>query len=317
MLDFITEHGGYKFKDREYIDFSISVNPYQPEWKDEVFLRASELATGYAYINDLEKELEDLIGEEITITAGITEAIYIVGIILLRQADRVLIPEHTYSEYERISRMFGCKIVKCNPESMHKAVEKNTAVFFCNPNNPDGKYYSPNELKPLIETVEDTESILILDEAFMDFVKDFKSPDSERIVKLRTFTKSYGMPGIRAGYIAGFAEEFRRARMPWNSSAGYAFLEKIIEDGFGFLKYSIPKIWDEKNKIEKILGVQSDANFFLMKADKKMLNHLKSNGIIVRDCKSFGLEGYIRFSVRKPEENAKLIEILKSFSSPT
>lgn len=102
--------------------------------------------------------------------------------------------------------------------------------------------------------MEDTESILILDEAFIDFVKDFKSPDSERIIKLRTFTKSYGMPGIRAGYIIGFAKEFRRARMPWNCSTAYAFLEKVMEDRFEFLKHSIPKIWDEKDRIEKFSG---------------------------------------------------------------
>ena len=312
MLDFTTEHGGKcKFKDREYIDFSISVNPYQPEWKDVVFLRANELSKNYAYVDDLEKELGDLIGKEITITAGITEAMYLTGILLLKQAEKVLIPEHTYSEYERISRMFDCKIVKCDIRSMAKMVEKNTVVFFCNPNNPDGEYYPPDELKNLIEVVEDTESILILDEAFMDFVKDFKSPESERIIKLRTFTKSYGMPRIRAGYIVGFAKEFKRARMPWNiGSVGCAFLEKVIEDRFKFLRDSIPKIWDEKNKIERILGVRSDANFFLMKAGKEILNYLESKGIIVRDCKSFGLEGYIRFSVRTPEENSKLIEII-------
>jgi histidinol-phosphate aminotransferase len=311
MPDFATEHGGKcKFKDKECIDFSISVNPYQPEWRDEVFRRANELSMNYIYVDDIEKELGDLVGEEITITAGITEAIYLTGILLLRQAEKVLIPEYSYSEYERISRMFDCKIVKCRTESLHKAVEKNTVVFFCNPNNPDGQYFPPNNLKLLIETVEDTESILILDEAFMDFVKDFKSPEGERIIKLRTFTKSYGMPGIRTGYVAGFAREFRRARMPWNSSAGYAFLEKVIEDEFRFLRDSIPKIWDERNKIEKILGVRSDANFFLMEAGKEILTRLKSKKIIVRDCKSFGLENHIRFSVRKPEENAKLIEVL-------
>lgn len=50
-----------------------------------------------------------------------------------------------------------------------------------------------------------------------------------------------------------------------------------------------------------------------MKAGKEIVDNLRSKGIIVRECKSFGLEGYIRFAVRKPEENARLIEILRIY----
>jgi|Deesub1362A_J573_1020465.scaffolds.fasta_scaffold00340_11 histidinol-phosphate aminotransferase len=318
LFDFTTEHGGRinsKSGTDTFIDFSVSVNPYQPEWKDEIFSKAAKRAPDYVYWDSLEKELGEIVDEDLAITAGATEAIYLVGVLLLRLGSRVLIPEHTYSEYERISRMFGCEITKCpgNPEDMAEMVEKDSVVFFCNPNNPDGKYFPPDRLKPLVEAVEDTESILILDEAFMDFVQNYRSPESERIIRLRTFTKSYGMPGIRVGYVIGFAEEFRKVRMPWSiGSAGYAFLEKVVEDEFGFLRKTMPKIWKEKNRIERNLGLKSDANFFLMKTGKGTVDYLKSRGIVVRDCTSFGLPGYIRFSVRMPEENSKLIDILKS-----
>ncbi|WP_297556416.1 aminotransferase class I/II-fold pyridoxal phosphate-dependent enzyme, partial [Thermococcus sp.] len=148
-------------------------------------------------------------------------------------------------------------------------------------------------------------------EAFIDFVKDAESPEGENLVKLRTFTKSYGLPGIRVGYILGFPEAFKSVRMPWGiGSTGVAFLEFLLEDNFEHLRKTMPLIWREKERLEKALGVKSDANFFIKRVGNagEVVEALKRLGILVRDCTSFGLPEFIRFSVRKPEENAKLIE---------
>lgn len=316
LFNFNTKHGG-RIKNSEYIDFSISINPYQPEWIYKVFEEGAKNSAEYTYYDELEEQLASMVGEDLAVTAGATEAIYLTGILLHMKDRKVVLPEPAYSEYERVARMFGARITKCGTlEEMTEEVEKErdreSVVFFCNPNNPDGKYYSPQELNPLIDAVEDTESILVLDEAFMDFVKGYSSPESDRIIKLRTFTKSYGVPGIRVGYVTGFPEEFRRVRMPWSiGSAGRAFLKKVIDDEFEFLRETMPIIWKEKGRMERELGVSSDANFFLMKAGDKTIEHLKSEGIIVRECASVGLNGFIRFSVRKPKENTRLIELLK------
>ncbi|HII61052.1 aminotransferase class I/II-fold pyridoxal phosphate-dependent enzyme [Pyrococcus horikoshii] len=313
-LNFKVIHGGARKEG--LIDFSASVNPYPPEWLSEVFERAKDLSSRYIYYEELEEEFESLIGEPITITAGITEALYLLGILTLRNK-RVIIPNHTYGEYERIARMFGAKVIKGpnDPSKLAELVERESVVLFCNPNNPDGKYYTPKELKSLIDAVTDTNSLLILDEAFIDFVKKAKSPSGENLIKLRTFTKSYGVPGIRIGYVIGFSEAFRSVRMPWNIGAvGVAFLEKVIEDEFAHLRRTLPLIWREKERIERRLGVKSDANFFIMNVGdaRAVVEKLKKKGILVRDCSSFGLPNYIRFSVRKPEENDKLIEALTS-----
>ncbi len=314
-LSRLSEHGGRRIE-IGFLDFSVSVNPYQPSWREEIFFKAERDSGRYTYFENLDEDLGELIGEDVTITAGATEGIYL-SLILLKSlgVERVVVPYPTYSEYERVSRIFGCRIVKAktDPQDLAEKVKKNSAVFFCNPNNPDGRYFSPKELRPLIEEIEDSDSILIIDEAFMDFVKGFESPGGEDIIKIRTFTKSYGMPGIRAGYVVGFSKEFKALRMPWSiGSLGYAFINKVVEDGFDFLKNTIPKIWKEKSRIEKALGVKSDANYFLMKFD---IGYLKSKKILVRDCRSFGLDGFIRFSVRKPEENTKLIEAIRSLST--
>jgi len=182
------------------------------------------------------------------------------------------------------------------------------------PNNPDGRFYRVKELKPLLDAVEDRKALLIPDEAFIDFVERPESPEGENIVKLRSFTKSYGLPGIRVGYVLGFSEAFRSVRMPWSiGSTGLAFLELLPKDGFEHLRRTMPLIWREKGRLEKELKVKSDANFFIKRVGdaKEFAEALKRYGILVRDCTSFGLPEYVRFSVRRPEENGRLIEAFR------
>jgi len=312
-VKFSTYHGGAK--EEGLLDFSASLNPYPPEWLDEMFQRAKEISNRYSYYERLEGELVELIGEPLTVTAGITEALYLLGILALR-GKKAIIPEHTYGEYERVSQIFGARVVKGpnEPEKIAELVERNSVIFFCNPNNPDGRFYRVGELKPLLDAVEDRGALLVLDEAFIDFVKKPESPEGENIVKLRTFTKSYGLPGIRVGYVLGFEEAFRSVRMPWSiGSTGVAFLEFLIEDGFEHLRRTMPLIWREKERFEKALGVRSDANFFIKRVGNAegFVDAMKKRGILVRSCTSFGLPEYVRFSVRKPEENNKLIRAFR------
>lgn len=314
-VKFNAQHGGAR---REgLLDFSASLNPYLPEWIDEMVERAKALSNRYLYWEGLEEELSSIVGEPLTVTAGITEALYLVGILAMKGKRKVIIPEHTYGEYERIAKIFGAEIIKTpnDPRTMAEKVDKGSIIFFCNPNNPDGKFYGVKELKPLIQAVEDENSLLVLDEAFIDFVKDAESPESENIVKLRTFTKSYGLPGVRVGYVVGFEEAFKSVRMPWSiGSLGYAFLEFVIADEFEHLKRTMPLIWKEKERVERELNVKSDANFFIKYVGdaKTTVEKLVEKRILVRDCSSFGLPGYIRFSIRKKEENDKLIEALRN-----
>lgn len=322
-VEFSAYHGGgARRKEEGLIDFSASLNPYPPEWLDEMFERAREISGHYPYYEELEEGLAELVGEPITVTAGITEALYLLGILALRGGRRVIVPAHTYGEYERIARIFGgARVNKGGPNDpeggLSQLVEKGSVVFFCNPNNPDGRFYRERDLKPLLDAVEDKNALLVLDEAFIDFVEKPESPESENVVKLRTFTKSYGLPGIRVGYVAGFPEAFRSVRMPWAiGSTGVAFLEFLLEDRFHHLKRTMPLIWMEKRRIEKALGVKSDANFFIKYVGdaKKTVEELKRKGMLVRDCTSFGLPQYVRFSVRKPEENDALVRALLEIS---
>lgn len=87
----------------------------------------------------------------------------------------------------------------------------------------------------------------------------------------------------------------------------------MVEDGFEHIRKTMPLIWGEKERLEKALGVKSDANFFIKRVGNagEFVGALKKQGILVRDCTSFGLPEYVRFSVRKPEENSVLIRAFK------
>ncbi|AMQ19207.1 aminotransferase class I/II-fold pyridoxal phosphate-dependent enzyme [Thermococcus peptonophilus] len=320
-VKFSAYHGGARRKEEGLIDFSASLNPYPPKWLNEMFERAKEISDRYPYYEELEDGLSELVGESVTVTAGITEALYLLGILALRRR-KVIIPTHTYGEYERVARIFGADVIKGpnDPEGLSQLVEESSVVFFCNPNNPDGRFYREKGLRPLLDAIEDKNALLVLDEAFIDFVERPESPEGENIVKLRTFTKSYGLPGIRIGYVLGFSEAFRSVRMPWAiGSTGVAFLEFLMDDMFQHLRKTMPLIWREKKRIEKALGVKSDANFFIKHVEnaKKTVEELKKRGILVRDCTSFGLPEYIRFSVRKPEENEVLIRAFQEIENKT
>ncbi|ASJ10685.1 aminotransferase [Thermococcus sp. P6] len=315
-VKFSTYHGGAR--EEGLLDFSASLNPYRPEWLDGMFERAKTLSDRYTYHERLEDELEGLIGEPLTVTAGITEALYLLGILSFARGNfrRAVIPRHTYGEYERIARIFGVEVVKGpnDPGELAGLVDGHSVVFFCNPNNPDGRFYRLKDLKPLLDAVEDKNALLVLDEAFIDFVQRPESPEGENLIKLRTFTKSYGLPGIRVGYVVGFREAFRSVRMPWGiGSTGVAFLEFLLEDGFEHLRRTMPLLWREKSRLEKALGVKSDANFFVkwVGNSERFVEAMKRRGILVRDCGSFGLPGFVRFSVRKREENERLIEAFR------
>jgi len=103
-------------------------------------------------------------------------------------------------------------------------------------------------------------------------------------IHLRTYTKSYGLPGIRIGYFLDPYGKMRNVKMPWSIGAiGKAFIEKILQDDRQFLKESMPKIWEEKKFVSKIPGVKTAANFCTVKVKNKdkLLTELMRNNMMV------------------------------------
>lgn len=332
----VCEHGGEleRNKKSRIIDFSVNLNPYGPP--DFVFNAMQEAIEEIQLYPDTEcRALREKIAEEygcekeeVLVGAGVSELIQLVALSFVK--NRVLIPNHTYGEYETATRLLGAQIkrvempaLRIKPELMVQEMKTDDVVFICNPNNPTGQYLDKNEIARILEEAERVDALVVLDEAYADFVTNaFPAHkfSTHNLVILRSLTKSFAIPGIRVGYALAsedITKEMAKVKVPWSVSvcAQKVGMAVISTAGDNFLAETRERIEQSKGKIERAMDVHTDANFYILDVDnasevkKKLLKH----GILVRDCTSFGLPTHIRFSVRTDEENEVLLHHLQNY----
>jgi histidinol-phosphate aminotransferase len=202
-------------------------------------------------------------------------------------------------------------------------------VFINNPNNPTGSAVSREEMIGFFNRVPDN-VIVALDEAYIEFVTDEGVAQGLELLSahplvfvLRTFSKLYGLAGLRIGY--GFASEriidyMNRVRQPFNANslaqaAAVAALDdsefvsrtlQVIREGIQYLYRSLDDMGLEY--------LPTQTNFFLIKVPqggKEIYNLMLKQGVIVRAMDSYGLPDYIRINAGLPEENERFIKTLK------
>jgi len=332
----VCEHGGKLEGDTkdEIIDFSGNLNPYgPPDFIADAIRAALEEIRLYpdTECSELRAKLAqklDCKEKEVLVGAGVSEFIPLVALTFVKK--RVLIPRHTYGEYEIAAEMMGAKIeriempsLRIKPELIVEEMKTDDLVFLCNPNNPTGQYLSKNDIELILEEADRIDALVVLDEAYVDFVRNaFPAHDlpARNMIILRSLTKSFGMPGVRIGYAISSEDnikEMRKIKVPWSVSV---FAQKIGAavigvDGDEFLAQTREKIERSKEKIEEAFGIRSDANYYILDVGNahEVKRALLKERIMVRDCTSFGLPSHIRFSVRRDAENDLLIHYLMRF----
>ncbi len=206
---------------------------------------------------------------------------------------------------------------------------KTRIIFIANPNNPTGVMATASEIEKFMECVPD-DVIVCMDEAYYEYVTSDDYPDSLAYIKagrpvvvMRTFSKIYGLAGLRIGYGVGPAElidYMNRVRQPFNVNSlaqvgalaalsDEAHVTKSIEtnvSGIEYLTQEFTKLGFE--------CVPTEANFFLVKVGDGagIYNELLKEGVIVRPMAGYGMGDYIRVTVGLPEENRRLIETFSS-----
>ncbi|ONN27156.1 aminotransferase [Thermosipho affectus] len=321
MDNFNNGHGGIKEKD--ILDFSISVNPLRLSWIEKL---PFENLFRYTYIQWIEEKFYKHFNG--VVVAGATEAFHIVGYHILNDA-YVIIPRPNYLDYFKVAK-FSSKYIdspwyfvkkKFDLNILEESIKcgkrknKKVAVFLGNPNNPTGIYQDLHELIKLNEDV-----IFIIDEAFIDFVGKCVDIDYENVVRIRTFTKFFGIPGIRVGYVISkkFENIFKRYRMEWGvGGMGYTFLEKLLDNLKGLKDFTLKThefIVAQKKLFEDFIYVKSDANYFLIDVKNvgKFLNFSLENKVYVRDARNFGLN-LVRVGIKNKEDNKVLLNTLKKW----
>lgn len=213
-------------------------------------------------------------------------------------------------------------------ERVLDACDENTKIIFlCSPNNPSGNLL---ESKAIAEILNTFQGIVVVDEAYIDFAPAASwlpnLKDYPNLVILQTFSKAWGMAGIRLGM--AFASEeiisvLNKIKYPYNLNilTQQLALELIadVENMEGWVDILLSERWKMEEELKAIEGVQhiypSDANFLLVKIDaaNDIYNKLVEQGTIVRNRSKVELcNDCLRITIGSPEENAALISQLKN-----
>lgn len=338
----IASHGGIwqeanaeALLERGVLDFSANVNPYGPPAGVRRILRG-RLRDLELYPDPEPRRLTRDLARRLRVPtdcvllgAGATEILFAAAAAHVRAGTRVVLPRHTYGEYEANAVAFGARIrkvpmpgLRVDPAQLAESLEADVICFLCNPNNPTGQYIRAGELRPLFERAEDVGALLVVDEALADFVRtrDDLVPLATRrpsLLLVRSFTKLFGLPGIRLGYAVGHPVTIRHLRPfrpPWGVSALAERVGQAALRETDFVERSVERIGRERQRLlDHIPGFPGEANYLLIDVDnaRRVKRALLRANVYVRDCTSFGLPHHVRVAVRRPAENDRLLAALR------
>jgi threonine-phosphate decarboxylase len=207
-------------------------------------------------------------------------------------------------------------------------------VFLCNPNNPTGQLILKKDILELVK--RSSNMLIVVDEAFMDFVDDDgkysvikEAPLIDNLIVVRSLTKFYGFPGLRLGYLVANESNVNKLmqfKEPWtvNTFAQIAGDVAINDAEFAvntrqYVSCEKAFLYDGLTDIKGIRPLQPSVNFILVKIHNAEITSsgiqdlLIKDNIIIRDCSNFiGLsDKYFRVAVRTRKENQKLLSALK------
>jgi len=333
----------------DYLDFSVSINPFGPKpcvrdalisspidlYPDSEALILKESISGaFGYARDM-----------ILVTAGSTEAIWLIASLFLSEGDSVLVIGPTYGDYAVASEFYGASVTELRPpdalsllpsqgdggrDLLRPAAEKvralsPTLVFLCNPNNPTGEYQSRDSILRLASACDEAGSVLVVDEAYRSFVSGAYDLAEEipahNLILLRSMTKDFSLASLRLGYLLASEElvsGMAYSAMPWRLSCqaiacGCAALSCLDEYRSDWLRLRelTQRFVGELSELG--LGVfSSRTNFFLISLPSRgLIPRLGEKRMLLRDCSSFGLSGAARIGTRLPQDNGRLMSALR------
>lgn len=333
------------------------LKPYSSARKEfsgvaNIFLDANENGYGspietnyHRYPDPLQFEIKKTVAlwnevkiEEIFIGNGSDEAIDLLFRIFCEpKKDNILICPPTYGMYEVSADINDIEIRRANLTQdfqldfaeINRQIDENTKlIFFCSPNNPTGNSLNRAEI---LEFTKNFNGIVVIDEAYIHFssekpfVEEIKN--FPNLVVMRTFSKAWGLAGLRVGL--AFANEeiirfFNNVKPPYNVSqiAQETILTALenfetVEKNIGFIILEREKLTTKMAEFSFVNKIYpTDANFILVKTEdaNSIYNFLLDETIVVRNRNSVELcEGCLRITVGTPTENAKLLESLEKY----
>ena len=263
--------------------------------------------------------------ENIVVGEGIDGLLGYLVRLIIEKGDNVVTTDGAYPTFNYHVEGFGGNLHKvpfCNDtEDLQKLLDKvretsAKILYVSNPNNPMGTINKPSDVQTLIQNLPET-TLLCLDEAYIDFVDDNFVPkislDTKNVIRMRTFSKAYGMAGLRVGYAIGEKDlilNFEKIRNHFGMSRISQVGALAALKDYDFISDVINKVKLSRNRIADIANnnnckfIPSFTNFVAIdclkdsKFAKKVLENLINKGVFVRMPYSYSQNRCIRVTVR-------------------
>ncbi|HVU27669.1 MAG TPA: histidinol-phosphate transaminase [Verrucomicrobiae bacterium] len=289
----------------------------------------------------LKQKLAAKLGVETTnliLGNGSNEIIEFVAHALLAPGDEVVVSQYCFAIYPIVAKMFGANVITVPaknyghdlPAMLRAITPKTKIIFVANPNNPTGTLAPREEVVKFVNEIPD-DVLLVMDEAYIEFLDDavdliplIRLGARKNLILMRTFSKIYGLAGLRIGYGIGnpeFISALEKIRQPFNvnllaQTAALAALDddehvhKTRANNFTGLQFFENALRREL----KLEFVPSFANFILVRvgAGQKVFDAMQKQGVIVRPMGGYQLPEWIRISVGTPQENERCLKALRN-----
>ncbi|MBP6941525.1 MAG: histidinol-phosphate transaminase [Syntrophorhabdaceae bacterium] len=300
--------------------------------------RAGLYPSGDSYY--MRRRLAELYGmdpDQFLFGNGANEVIAFVIKAFCQEGDNIITADKTFAVYEWVAtfsgfaaRLIPLKDFGFDDKGMLDAIDERTKILFvCNPNNPTGTYWSEEKLRGFLDAVAGRQ-IVVIDEAYCEFVEKNDYPDGMKLigeypnlVVFRTFSKMYGLAGLRIGYLAGsmgVVDVIRRTCVVYsvNTVAQDAALAAL--DDAGHISQTRALVRSEKDYLKKELsrlGLETQVGegcFIMIKlpmSDTLAYRKLMTEGVMIRSMTGFRFPNWIRVSIGKHETMEAFVEALE------
>lgn len=350
-----------EFKLKEVIKLASNENPLGPSQKAVLAARKTLCGVNIypdGYCFNLRKKVAGIYGiceNQVIFGSGIDEIIELLGKTFLNPEDEIVVSEHAFIRYKMAGDLMGCRVVevpmknyKHDLDALAGAVtEKTKIVFIANPNNPTGTYNTKAEFDNYFYRLSSIvrRPLTFVDEAYAEYADEKDYPAGMEYIKrgmnvlfARTFSKIYGLAGLRIGYGISSAETIsyiERIRPPFNVSSIAQVAAAAALDDKGHVKKSGEMVLNQKKYLYKELDkigleyIPSAANFILINvhpvrdtvsrgdisngvkiSGKIVFDKLLRKGIIVRAMEEYGFKNFIRVTIGLPAQNKKFLKEL-------
>jgi len=320
-------------------------NPLGPPPGAQEVIRAFQPPRGAVYPSGdsyyLRREIAAIHGidaDQVLVGNGANEVITFVVKAFCEKGDNIITADKTFAVYEWVASFSGieAKIIPLkdgyfDDDEMIGAINGRTKVLFiCNPNNPTGTYWSREKLVKVLEEIRGRQ-ILVIDEAYREFVEAGDFPDGISLIKeypnlvvFRTFSKMYGLAALRIGYLVGdpvVVEMVRRTCVVYsvNSVAQDAALAALRDDT-GHIQRTRSLVKDSRGFLVEELSrmglpvIANEGNFLIIGlpgSDTLAYRKLMREGVMVRPMTGFRYPGHIRVTLAQMEAMEALVGALK------